>query len=54
MNQQKKSLLSVHIAVLGFGLSGLFAKLVGQPAIVIAWGRVVFSSIFLFILLKAR
>lgn len=54
MNQQKKSLLSVHIAVLGFGLSGLFAKLVNQPAIVIAWGRVVFSSIFLFILLKLR
>lgn len=54
MNQQKKSLLSVHIAVLGFGLSGLFAKLVNQPAIVIAWGRVIFSSLFLFILLKAR
>lgn len=54
MNQQKKNLLSVHIAVLGFGLSGLFAKLVNQPAIVIAWGRVVFSSIFLFILLKSR
>lgn len=54
MNQQKKSLLSVHMAVVGFGLAGLFAKIVNQPAIVIAWGRVVFSVIFLFILFKAR
>lgn len=54
MNSQKKSLVSVHTAVLGFGLSGLFAKLVDQPAIVIAWGRVVFSSIFLFVLLKSQ
>lgn len=52
MDQQKKNLLFVHLAVLGFGMSGLFGKLVDQPAILIAWGRVVFSSLFLFILLK--
>lgn len=52
MDQQKKNLLFVHLAVLGFGMSGLFGKLVDQPAILIAWGRVVFSSIFLFVLLK--
>lgn len=54
MDQQKKSLLSVHIAVVGFGLAGLFAKLVDQSSIVIAWGRVFFSVIFLFILFKVR
>lgn len=54
MNQQKKSLLLVHIAVMGFGLSGLFGKLVAQPAIVISWGRVFCSSIFLFALFKFR
>lgn len=54
MNQQKKSLLLVHIAVMGFGLSGLFGKLVAQPAIVISWGRVFCSSIFLFALFKLR
>ena len=41
MNQQKKSLLSVHISVLGLGLSCLIEKQDGQPAIVIAWGIVV-------------
>lgn len=54
MNQQKKSLLLVHIAVMGFGLSGLFGKLVAQPAIMISWGRVFCSSIFLFVLFKIR
>ena len=54
MNQQKKSLLLVHIAVLGFGLSGLFGKLVTQPAVVISWGRVFCSSIFLFLLFRIR
>lgn len=54
MDQQKKSLLLVHIAVMGFGLSGLFGKLVAQPAIVISWGRVICSSIFLFVLFKIR
>lgn len=54
MDQQKKSLLLVHIAVMGFGLSGLFGKLVAQPAIVISWGRVICSSIFLFVLFEIR
>ena len=34
MNQQKKSLLSVHIAVLGFGLSGfLLSKYCPEPTL---------------------
>lgn len=54
MNIQNKSLLSVHIAVLLFGISGLFAKMVDLPGIVITFGRVFFSSSFLFIWLKIK
>lgn len=54
MNIQKKSLISVHIAVLLFGISGLFAKMVDLPSIIITFGRVFFSSIFLFVLLKIK
>lgn len=54
MENKKKGLVSVHIAVLLFGLSGLFAKWVQLPAVIIVLGRVVFSSIFLFVLLKVK
>lgn len=54
MENQKRGLASVHIAVLLFGLSGLFAKWVEFPAVIIVFGRVVFSSIFLLFLLKVR
>lgn len=47
MGTKKRSLLEIHIAVLLFGLAGLFAKWVAQPAIIIVLGRVVFASIFL-------
>lgn len=42
---KKRAILSVNIAVLLFGLAGLFAKLVQLPAISITFGRVLFSSI---------
>lgn len=54
MENQKKSLFSIHIAVLLFGLAGLFAKWINLPAVVIVLGRVVFSSLSLFCLLKIR
>lgn len=54
MENQKKSLLAIHVAVLLFGFAGLFGKLVSLPAILIALGRVFFSSIFLFIIFKLR
>lgn len=54
MNVQRKSLISVHIAVLLFGISGLIAKLVDLPSSIITLGRVVFSSLFLFIWMKLR
>lgn len=40
-------LLEIHIAVLFFGLAGLFGKLVNQPPAVIVFGRVFFAIAFL-------
>lgn len=54
MKNQKKSLISIHIAVLLFGLAGLFAKWVLLPAVIIVLGRVIFSSLSLFFLLKVK
>ena len=53
MKNNKRYLLQVHGAVLLFGLSGLFGKL-DQPAMVITLGRVVFSALFLLVLLNLR
>jgi drug/metabolite transporter (DMT)-like permease len=40
-------LFEIHIAVLFFGLAGLFGKLVNQPPAVIVFGRVLFAMAFL-------
>lgn len=40
-------LIATHIAVLLFGLVGLFAKVVALPAIILVLGRTFFSSAFL-------
>jgi len=40
-------LLEIHIAVLFFGLAGLFGKLVSQPPTVIVFGRVFYAMAFL-------
>ncbi len=47
MNTKNKSLIEIHFAVLLFGLSGLFGKLIELPSLIIVLGRVFFSSIFL-------
>ena len=52
MNTSNKSLLYIHVSVFLFGFSALFARLVNQPSVVITFGRVFFSSIFLFVLIK--
>jgi len=52
MNTNNKSLLYIHVSVFLFGFSALFARLVNQPSVVITFGRVLFSSIFLFILTR--
>jgi len=54
MNTNNKSLLCIHLSVFLFGFSALFARLINQPSIVITFGRVLFSSIFLFVLIKSR
>ena len=41
---RKRAVFTVNIAVLLFGLAGLFAKWIRLPAICITFGRVLFSS----------
>ena len=47
-------LVQIHGAVLFFGLAGLFAKVVDQPASVIVLGRVFFATLFLALVLCLR
>lgn len=54
MKDKTKSLIEIHIAVVLFGLSGLFARYVGQPAVIIALGRVFFASISMYLLFRYR
>lgn len=53
---KKHAIICVNIAVLLFGLAGLFAKWIHLPAICITFGRVLFSSISLglYILIKRQ
>lgn len=51
MNKTYKSLLEIHLAVFLFGFAGLFARLISLPSIIITFGRVLFSSIFLVVIL---
>ena len=46
-----KGLLEIHIAVLLFGIAGLFGKLLSLPSMIIVLGRVFFAAIFLFIVI---
>lgn len=54
IQNDKKGLLSLHLAVILFGIVGIFAKVVNQPSAIIVLGRVFFSSIFLFCFLYFR
>lgn len=51
MNTKNRSLMEIHLAVFLFGLSGLFGKFLVMSPMVIVFGRVFFSSIFLLILI---
>ncbi len=51
MNLRSSSLIEIHIAVLLFGLAGLFAKLVSLPSTIIVLGRVFFATVFLSLIL---
>lgn len=54
MKMRKRAIISVNIAVLLFGLAGLFAKWIHLPAICITFGRVLFSSTALGIYMLIR
>lgn len=51
MDKNNKSLIEIHIAVLLFGMSGLFGKFLSLHPMIIVLGRVVFSSIFILALI---
>jgi drug/metabolite transporter (DMT)-like permease len=51
---QRGALLTVHLAVLLFGLAGVLGKLTALPATTIVLGRVVFAAPALALLLVAR
>lgn len=51
---KRKNLLEIHLAVLLFGLAGLFGKWVTLPAVIIVLGRVFFASLSLGLLARWR
>ena len=53
MKTRTAGLIQLHSSVLLFGLSGLFGKLLSQPAVIIVLARVCLSSLFLFCLCMA-
>jgi drug/metabolite transporter (DMT)-like permease len=53
-HERRRGLASVHIAVLFFGLAGVLGKLTGLPAPLIVLGRVVFASLALGAVARAR
>ncbi|MEE8432979.1 MAG: EamA family transporter [Candidatus Desulfatibia sp.] len=44
MTPKRHGMLEIHIAVMLFGLAGLFGKLLALPALVIVFGRTLFAS----------
>ena len=51
---KKRAVIAVNLAVLLFGLAGLFAKWIRLPALSITFGRVLFSSAALGLYMLAR
>ena len=51
-NTDAKSLLMIHIAVLFFGMAGVIGRGLTIPSFAVTFGRVFFSSITLFIVIK--
>lgn len=49
-----KNILFLHIAVMLFGLSGVVAQFVEVPAVMVALGRVVCSSLLLFLIATVK
>lgn len=51
---KKTDLAKLHISVMLMGLAGVIGKFVTWPATAISFGRVLFSSVFLFILMTVK
>lgn len=49
-NEYRKCLLSLQISVMLFGLSAILGRLINTPAIIVAGGRVICSSILLLLI----
>lgn len=54
MQSKNKSLLMLNGAIVLFGSAGLFGKLINQPAFAIVAGRVLFSVIGMYFILKFK
>ena len=54
MSSRRNSLVSIHIAVILFGFSGLFGKLVTLPAPAITFGRALVAAIMMMCVLLVR
>jgi drug/metabolite transporter (DMT)-like permease len=52
MNERKKSLLFVHLAVFFFGFPGVISKLLSFSPLQLTWIRVLLASLSLFIIIK--
>jgi drug/metabolite transporter (DMT)-like permease len=52
--KKKRALAAVHLAVLLFGLSGLFGKLLSLPSLIIVFGRTAWAFAALVLLLGLR
>ena len=52
MQDKNRSLLQIHFAVLLFGLTGVFGKLITLPSIILVLGRVIFSFLSIFMYMK--
>lgn len=50
----KKSILHLHIAVMLFSVAGVVGQFVEVPSVMVAMGRVICSSILLFIIAKVK
>lgn len=52
LDNKNRSLFQIHFAVLLFGLTGVFGKLITLPATILVLGRLVSSSVSIFLYMK--
>lgn len=52
LDNKNRSLLQIHFAVLLFGLTGVFGKLITLPSTILVLGRLISSSFSIFAYMK--